>query len=90
MSKVLSIAAFPVIVLSGVIGRKLAALLWSRVFGSPPPDTAQEHVRVPQLLAAAVVEGTLWQLSRMAIDRGLREGIARATGTWPGNPGDGE
>jgi hypothetical protein len=90
LSKVLSLAAFPVIVLSGVLGRKLAVLLWGRVFGEPPPDTAQQHIRLPQLLGAAVVEGTIWQLSRMAIDRGLRQAIATATGSWPGEPGEGE
>ncbi len=72
---------------AGIIGQKIAAKLWSRAFGSEVPDTAQENVRVAQLLPAAVLEGTLYKLARMAIDRGLRFAAARSEGTWIGKTG---
>jgi hypothetical protein len=90
MSKLLNVLAFPMIVLSGVIGRKIATVLWKRVTGEVPPDTAQEDVTWPQLIPAAIIEGTVWQLSRMALDRSLRRAVQRATGDWPGGPGEGE
>ncbi len=90
MSKFVSAAGFPIILLAGIIGQKVAAKLWSQVLGSEPPDTAQEGVRWPQLIPAAIVEGTLYKVARMAIDRGLRTAIARSTGTWPGQVGQGE
>lgn len=90
MNKALSLLSFPLIVVSGVIGKKIATLLWTRVVGEAPPDTAQEHVDWPHLIPAAIVEGTVWQLSRMVLDRSLRRGIAAATGTWYGEPGQGE
>lgn len=90
MSKVLNAVSLPLLVVSGILGKKIATAIWKRVTGEPPPDTAQENVRWPQLLLAAVVEGTLWQLSRMILDRGLRRGIAAATGAWPGHAGEGE
>ncbi len=90
MGKFLSKAAFPGILLSGILGQKVAARLWTKVLGSPPPDTAQQDVRWLQLIPAAVVQGTLYQLSRMLFDRGLRLAVAKATGNWPGEPGEGQ
>lgn len=90
MSKLLNLMTFPLIVVSGIVGKKIATALWQRVTGEMPPDTAQEQVGWLQLLPAAVVEGTLWQLSRMILDRSLRRGIVIATGTWPGQAGEGE
>lgn len=90
MSKLLSAAAFPGILLSGILGQKVAKRLWSQLLDSPPPDTAQEHVRWIQLIPAAIVEGTVYQLSRMLFDRGVRRAIATATGRWPGEPGQGQ
>ena len=68
----------------------MATKLWTSVFNGPPPDAAQQHVRVAQLIPAAVLEGTLYKLTRMAIDRGLRIAAARSEGTWLGKPGQGE
>lgn len=90
MAKVLNVLSFPLIVVSGIVGKKIATALWQRVTGAPPPDTAQEQVRWPELIPAAIVEGTLWQLSRMVLDRSLRRGVAVATGSWPGEAGQGE
>ncbi len=90
MTKFLSAAAFPGILLSGILGQKVAKRLWSQLLGSPPPDTGQEDVRWVQLIPAAIVEGTIYQLSRMLFDRSLRRAIAKSTGTWPGEPGEGQ
>ena len=83
-------AELPFLVIAGIVGQKIAAKLWSLVFKSEVPDTAQENVRVPPLLAAAVLEGTLYKLARMGIDRSLRVAAARSEGTWIGKPGQGE
>ncbi len=90
MSKFVSAAGFPIILLAGIIGQKVAAKLWSQILGSEPPDTAQENVRWPQLIPAAIVEGTFYKVARMLIDRGLRTAVARTSGTWPGQVGEGE
>ncbi len=84
MSKFFSIAEFPIILFSGILGQKMADGLWSRFLDSDPPDTAQEDVRWAQLIPAAIVEGTFYKLARMLVDRGLRMAVARSTGTWPG------
>jgi hypothetical protein len=90
MFTILLKAELPILVVAGIIGQKIAAKLWSRAFNSEPPDTAQENVRVAQLIPAAILEGALYKLTRMAIDRGLRVAAAKSEGTWIGKTGDGE
>jgi hypothetical protein len=90
MQSLPSAVAFPIILVAGILGQKLAAKLWSLAFGEDPPDTAQEDVRVLPLLGAAVVEGTMYKLLRMLADRALRQGLLRLSGSWPGGAGAGE
>src|SRR5829696_539205 len=82
--------AFPTILVAGIVGQKLAAKLWNQVFDEDPPDTAQEDVRLVPLLGAAVIEGTMYKLLRMAADRALRQGVLKFAGNWPGEAGEGE
>ena len=42
------------------------------------------------LIPAAIVEGTLYKLFRMGIDRALRHAAQRSEGVWVGRPGEGE
>lgn len=90
MRKLLLRAELPILVVAGILAQKAVAKLWSRAFGGPVPDTAQEDVRLPLLIPAAVLEGTLYKLARMAIDRGLRVAAARSEGAWIGAAGEGE
>ncbi len=90
MQKLPSAVAFPTILVAGILGQKAAAKLWSLAFGEDPPDTAQEDVDLPPLLAAAVLEGTMYKLLRMLADRALRQGVLKLSGTWPGEAGEGE
>ncbi len=90
MQSLPSAVTFPVILVAGNLGKKLAAKLWSKAFGEDPPDTAQQDVRLAPLVAAAVVEGTMYMLLRMLVDRTLRRAVFGMSGNWPGEPGDGE
>ena len=90
MMKILLKAELPILVVAGILAQKIAAKLWSSALGSPVPDTAQRDVRVAQLIPAAILEGTLYKLARMAIDRRLRVAATRAEGKWIGKAGEGE
>jgi hypothetical protein len=90
MITILLKAELPILVVAGILGQKLAARLWSAAFDSDVPDTAQQNVRWSLLLPAAILEGTLYKLARMGLDRSLRVAAARSEGTWIGKPGQGE
>ena len=90
MMKLLLKAELPILVVAGILAQKVAAKLWSLALGSPVPDTAQRDVRVAQLIPAAILEGTLYKLVRMAVDRRLRVAAAKSEGRWLGKAGEGE
>jgi hypothetical protein len=90
MTSLPSAIAFPTILVAGILGQKLAAKLWRQVFNEEVPDTAQQEVGLMPLLGAAIIEGIMYKLLRMATDRGLREVVFRLGGTWPGEAGEGE
>jgi hypothetical protein len=90
MFTILLKAELPILVVAGIVAQKFAAKLWSQVFDDDVPDTAQRNVRVGLLIPAAILEGTLYKLVRMAVDRGLRVAAARSEGTWIGKTGEGE
>ena len=90
MAKLLLKAELPILVVAGILGQKVAAKLWSQVFGSEIPDTAQQHIRFASLVPAAILEGALYKFSRMGIDRGLRVAASRSEGSWVGEKGEGE
>ena len=90
MMTILLKAELPLLVVAGILGQKIAAKVWSQAFGDPVPDTAQREVNVAALIPAAVLEGTLYKLVRMGLDRGLRVAAARSEGTWIGKAGQGE
>jgi hypothetical protein len=84
-------AELPILVVAGILAQKIAAKLWTLVFKDDVvPDTAQENVQVAKLIPAAIIEGTLYKLARMAVDRFLRVRAAKAEGVWIGKPGQGE
>ncbi len=90
MFTILLKAELPILVVTGIIAQKIAAKIWSRAFDDQVPDTAQENVRWQWLIPAAVLEGTLYKLVRMGVDRGLRVAASRSEGTWLGKTGEGE
>jgi hypothetical protein len=83
-------AEFPILVAAGILAQKIAAKIWALLFKTEVPDTAQENVSVAQLIPAAVLEGTLYKLARMGVDRGLRVAAAKSEGVWIGKTGQGE
>ena len=90
MKSIPSVITFPTILIAGIVGQKLAAKLWQQIFDEEPPDTAQQDAPMVRLFFAAVIEGTMYKLLRMAADRGMRKAVLGVSGTWPGELGDGE
>jgi hypothetical protein len=85
LSKLFSMAKFPIILLSGNMGQRIADRLWSQVLGSGAPDTAQEDICWTPADSGGGRRGeTLYKIARMVVDRGLRTAVARSTGRWPG------
>lgn len=70
--------------LAGIAAQKLFERLWAVVDDEEPPAPDQRQVAIPKLVIALLVEGAIFRLVKGITDRGLRSGVNRVTGRWPG------
>ena len=88
MSKLLFI---PVRVLgvrvAGLVGKRLFAALWSLTDTREAPDPKQRDVPWRTVIAVLVLQGAIFNFVRGVVDRALRQGFTRVTGSWPGEQG---
>jgi hypothetical protein len=91
MEKLLKLLFIPVSVaggiVAGLIGRKIFELTWGLVDEEDAPHPKHRELRWAKLIPALLVEGAIFRMVRGVVDRGTRVGFARATGSWPGEPG---
>ncbi len=70
--------------LAGMVAQKGFDRLWAIFDEEEPPEPDQRDASYPKLIAALVVEGAVFRLTKGVVDHGVRSGFARMTGTWPG------
>lgn len=72
-------------VVAGLVGRKVFDLTWSRISDRDVPAPERRETSWGELAGALALEGAISRLSRGLVERGVRVGFHRATGTWPGD-----
>ncbi len=70
--------------LAGMVAQKGFDRLWAVFDDEEPPEPDQRDASYPKLIAALVVEGAVFRLTKGIVDHGVRGGFARMTGAWPG------
>jgi hypothetical protein len=70
--------------LAGLVASKLFEFVWGRFSAEEAPEPGHREISWPMLIAALLVEGAIFRLTRGVVDRGLRVAFARSTGSWPG------
>lgn len=70
--------------LAGMLAQKGFDRLWAVFDEEEPPEPDQRDVPYPKLIAALMVEGAVFRLTKGVVDHGVRSGFARMTGRWPG------
>jgi hypothetical protein len=71
-------------ILAGFLSKKLFEWVWSKIDDEEPPKPTTEETNWPKVLAAAMVEGVTFKVTRAAVDRAGATGFAHLTGVWPG------
>ena len=72
-------------VLSGiVVARPVFNQVWGAFADEEPPDATTRDIHWAKLLLAAAVQGMVFRVVRVLVDRGLAKVWAGLTGTWPG------
>jgi hypothetical protein len=70
--------------LAGMVAQKGFDRLWAVFDEEEPPEPDQRDASYPKLIAALVVEGAVFRLTKGVVDHSVRGGFARMTGKWPG------
>ncbi|HEV7616115.1 MAG TPA: DUF4235 domain-containing protein [Solirubrobacterales bacterium] len=70
--------------LAGLAAQKLFERLWAVIDDEEPPEPDQRQVPVVKLVAALLLEGAIFRLAKGVADHGVRRGVTRLTGRWPG------
>jgi hypothetical protein len=70
--------------LAGTVAKKVFTRLWGLVDDQDAPQPKHREVPLGTLALALLLEGAVTRLVRGMADHGLRQGMARLTGSWPG------
>ena len=76
--------------LAGLLGKRLFAALWSLTDRQEVPDPKQRDVPWRTVVAVLVLQGAILNGVRGIVDRALRQGFSKVTGSWPGEEGSKE
>jgi hypothetical protein len=71
-------------ILAGLLGRRLFNLAWTRVDEEDPPHGTTEAAPWAKVIGAAALQGVIFKVTRVAVDRYGATGWRYLTGTWPG------
>jgi hypothetical protein len=71
-------------ILGGLLGKRLFDVAWSKLDDQEPPEATTEDTSWTRVLAAAAVQGVIFKVVRVAIDRWGAIGWRHLTGVWPG------
>ncbi len=71
-------------ILAGLLGRRIFNFAWSRIDDEDPPKPTTEAAPWSKVLAAAALQGMIYRITRVVVDREAARGWAYLTGVWPG------
>ena len=71
-------------VLAGLLGKRIFNFAWSRIDDEDPPKPTTEIAPWKKVLAAAALQGMIYRVTRVVVDREAAKGWAYLTGVWPG------
>jgi len=71
-------------ILAGILGKKLFNFVWTKIDDEEPPKATTELAPWSKVLTAAALQGVIFKMTRVAIDRYGAQAWAYLTGVWPG------
>lgn len=71
-------------ILAGLVGKRLFNFAWSRIDDEDPPKATTEIAPWPKVIGAAALQGIIYKVTRVLVDRYAAKGYAHLTGVWPG------
>jgi hypothetical protein len=71
-------------IFAALLGKRVFNFAWTKVDDQEPPEATTEQTTWGRLLAAAAVQGVIFKVVRVVVDRYGAIGWRYLTGVWPG------
>lgn len=71
-------------IVAGLLGKRLFDFVWEKVDDQEPPKATTQQTTVAKLVAASAIQGVIFRVTRVLVDRAGAQGWFRLTGAWPG------
>jgi xanthosine utilization system XapX-like protein len=71
-------------ILGGLLGKRVFDAVWAKVDDQEPPEATTRDTTLPKLLGAAAMQGVIFKVVRVLVDRFGAKGWEHLTGFWPG------
>jgi len=71
-------------ILGGLVGRQVFNQVWQRVDAEEPPEPTTRDSSILRVMAAVVLQGAIFSLVKMVIQRGGAKAWRHLFGIWPG------
>ena len=71
-------------ILSGLVSKRIFNFVWTKIDDEDPPKGTTEYAPWSKILAAAAVQGRIFTMVRVVVDRYGAVGWSYLTGAWPG------
>jgi uncharacterized protein DUF4235 len=69
---------------AGAIGRLVFSKIWGMIEDAEPPEPTTERATWPKVLLAAAIQGLIFRIVKVAVERAGATGWRNLTGVWPG------
>ncbi len=70
--------------LGGLLGKRLFNFAWTKIDDEDPPKGTTEQASRVKILSAAALQGVIFKVTRVVVDRYGAIGWTYLTGSWPG------
>ena len=70
--------------IAGYLARQVFSQIWGHIDDREPPKPTTEESSWGKVLGAAAVQGSVFAVTKAAVNRSGAKGFHRLTGIWPG------
>ncbi len=71
-------------ILAGLLGKRLFNFAWTKIDDEDPPKATTEYSPWVKVIGAAALQGVIFKVTRVTVDRYGAIGWRYLTGFWPG------
>jgi uncharacterized protein DUF4235 len=71
-------------ILSGLVSKRIFNFVWEQLDDEDPPKGTTQHAPWVKILSAAAIQGVIFKIVRVVVDRYGAVGWSYITGSWPG------